>query len=127
VGIIILRHNDVLRKFYDWYLKFLFVKDFSLLSFSFSFAKEKGKKVTKESKKKDRGRFLAARFQGMKTMLGEHFYKNTHPRSYFRGVGCRTMLVRTFLRYYTRLSEDSVFSKGIVSTLSKKKLRCVIQ
>jgi hypothetical protein len=29
---------------------------FSLLSFSFSFEKEKGKKVTKESKKKDRGR-----------------------------------------------------------------------
>jgi len=57
VGIIILRHNDVLRKFYDWYLKFLFVKDFSLLSFSFSFAKEKGKKVTKESKKKGRGKF----------------------------------------------------------------------
>ena len=31
--------------------------NFSLLSFSFSFEKEKGKKITKESKKKDRGRF----------------------------------------------------------------------
>ena len=35
--------------------------NFSLLSFSFSFEKEKGKKITKESKKKDRGRLGAAR------------------------------------------------------------------
>jgi len=37
---------------------------FSLLSFSFSFEKEKGKKVTKESKKKDRGRSVRHTFIG---------------------------------------------------------------
>jgi len=93
------------------------LKIFSLLSFSFSFAKEKGKKLTKESKKKDRGRTERLAFKGWNEVQSEHFYKNAHTHSHFRDVGCKMMRVRSFLQKYSPTAR-------IFGIYSSKKFKC---